>query len=418
MERSSTLREIFKFSIAHLYFFSSFAFHLGSVVTLSQALSRSGNLVSAGNGGWKPAFRGRGGTATVKNNKIRMKRISCSVPQTLLFREISLCSSSRREIKKRKKFHPTPQNDTLDILDILFSTIDRDSRSWTFLSFSKKENLPSKAKKFGRWKKVKQQFPTPSVRNHRLFSFRTSSRLYSGIGEGEEEKQTFTERELEFRVKIWYSRGSTSRSPLGQSFATSRQEYENHLPPAFCRAVRFFEASFFIPRFYEGYKKREKKRERNITIPVSRRVSVLRRERKTVNRCYEASRDRSRDRTSFPNFVEESQLPSPPSSCGYFLSSRLEFATDINYLYFLSTFSRVISNLYLCCVKLLEFIDSEIFLFFFKEISLRFQQPSLEISLSIEALVTLAWLRPKMRNKLMSEVIKRRVLPILAIPNE
>ena len=130
MERSSTLREIFKFSIAHLYFFSSFAFHLGSVVTLSQALSRSGNLVSAGNGGWKPAFRGRGGTATVKNNKIRMKRISCSIPQTLLFREISLCSSSRREIKKkRKKFHPTPQNDTLDILDILFSAIDRDSRS-------------------------------------------------------------------------------------------------------------------------------------------------------------------------------------------------------------------------------------------------------------------------------------------------
>lgn len=279
MERSSTLREIFKFSIAHLYFFSSFAFHLGSVVTLSQALSRSGNLVSAGNGGWKPAFRGRGGTATVKNNKIRMKRISCSVPQTLLFREISLYSSSRREIKKRKKFHPTPQNDTLDILDILFSAIDRDSRSWTFLSLclssSKKENLPSKAKKFGRWKKVKQQFPTPSVRNHRLFSFRTSPRLYSGEGEGEEEKQTFTERELEFRVKIWYSRGSTSRSPLGQSFATSRQEYENHLPPAFCRAVRFFEASFFIPRFYEGYKKREKKRERNVTTPVSRRVSVL-----------------------------------------------------------------------------------------------------------------------------------------------
>lgn len=205
-----------------------------------------------------------------------MKRISCSVPQTLLFREISLCSSSRREIKKRKKFHPTPQNDTLDILDILFSTIDRDSRSWTFLSLclssSKKENLPSKAKKFGRWKKVKQQFPTPSVRNHRLFSFRTSPRLYSGGGGG---KQTFTERELEFRVKIWYSRGSTSRSPLGQSFATSRQEYENHLPPAFCRAVRFFEASFFIPRFYEGYKKREKKRERNVTTPVSRRVSVL-----------------------------------------------------------------------------------------------------------------------------------------------
>lgn len=424
MERSSTLREIFKFSIAHLYFFSSFAFHLGSVVTLSQALSRSGNLVSAGNGGWKPAFRGRGGTATVKNNKIRMKRISCSIPQTLLFREISLCSSSRREIKKkRKKFHPTPQNDTLDILDILFSTIDRDSRSWTFLSLclssSKKENLPSKAKKFGRWKKVKQQFPTPSVRNHRLFSFRTSPRLYSGVGEGEEKKQTFTERELEFRVKIWYSRGSTSRSPLGQSFATSRQEYENHLPPAFCRAVRFFEASFFIPVGFTRDIKKEKKREKETSrLPSRDAFPFFHRERKTVNRCYEASRDRSRDRTSFPNFVEESQLPSPPSSCGYFLSSRLEFATDINYLYFLSTFSRVISNLYLYCVKLLEFIDSEIFLFFFKEISLRFQQPSLEISLSIEALVTLAWLRPKMRNKLMSEVIKRRVLPILAIPNE
>lgn len=47
------------------------------------------------------------------------------------------------------------------------------------------------------------------------------------------------------------------------------------------------------------------------------------------------------------------------------LFSKLEFATDINYLYFLSTFSRVISNLYLYCVKLLEFIDSEINFFFF-----------------------------------------------------
>lgn len=178
-------------------------------------------------------------------------------------------------------------------------------------------------------------------------------------------KQTFTERELEFRVKIWYSRGSTSRSPLGQSFATSRQEYENHLPPAFCRAVRFFEASFFIPRFYEAYKKRKKREKETSRLPSRDAFPFFHRERKTVNRCYEASRDRSRDRTSFPNFVEESQLPSPPSSCGYFPSSRLEFATDINYLYFLSTFSRVISNLYLYCVKLLEFIDSEIFLFFF-----------------------------------------------------
>lgn len=217
MERSSTLREIFKFSIAHLYFFSSFAFHLGSVVTLSQALSRSGNLVSAGNGGWKPAFRGRGGTATVKNNKIRMKRISCSIPQTLLFREISLCSSSRREIKKkRKKFHPTPQNDTLDILDILFSAIDRDSRSWTFLSLclssSKKENLPSKAKKFGRWKKVKQQFPTPSVRNHRLFSFRTSPRLYSGGG-GRGEANFYRERARVSGEDLVFTREHESKPP-------------------------------------------------------------------------------------------------------------------------------------------------------------------------------------------------------------
>lgn len=279
MERSSTLREIFKFSITHLYFFSSFAFHLGSVVTLSQALSRSGNLVSAGNGGWKPAFRGRGGTATVKNNKIRMKRISCSIPQTLLFREISLCSSSRREIKKkRKKFHPTPQNDTLDILDILFSTIDRDSRSWTFLSLclssSKKENLPSKAKKFGRWKKVKQQFPTPSVRNHRLFSFRTSPRLYSGGG-GRGEANFYRERARVSGEDLVFTREHESKPPWSK-FRDVPPRIQEPSPSGFLPGGSIFRSFLlYSRRFYEGYKKREKKRERNVTTPVSRRVSVL-----------------------------------------------------------------------------------------------------------------------------------------------
>lgn len=151
MERSSTLREIFKFSIAHLYFFSSFAFHLGSVVTLSQALSRSGNLVSAGNGGWKPAFRGRGGTATVKNNKIRMKRISCSVPQTLLFREISLCSSSRKEIKKKEKNFIQRHKTILWIFWIFYFrrsivTVDRERFSLSVSPLRRKRIFPRRRK--------------------------------------------------------------------------------------------------------------------------------------------------------------------------------------------------------------------------------------------------------------------------------
>lgn len=182
-------------------------------------------------------------------------------------------------------------------------------------------------------------------------------------------------------MKIWYSRGSTSRSPLGQSFATSRQEYENHLPPAFCIGRSDFSK---LPSLFRGFTRdiKKKKKETSHESRLETRFHSSSRDANENGRCYEASRDRSRDRTSFPNFVKNLNS-SLPSSCGYFPSSKLEFATDINYSYFLSTFSRVISNLYLRCVKLLEFIDSEIN-FFFSKRNLSLQQPSLEITLSIE----------------------------------
>lgn len=79
---------------------------------------------------------------------------------------LQLCSSfpplGEEKLKKRKNFST---HKTILWLDILFSTIDRDGDRKCFsfslsLSLLFEERVSSlEGKKFGRWKKVKQQFP-------------------------------------------------------------------------------------------------------------------------------------------------------------------------------------------------------------------------------------------------------------------
>lgn len=99
--------------------------------------------------------------------------------------------------------------------------------------------------------------------------------LFGGRGGGREEANFYRERARVSGEDLVFTREHESKPPWSK-FRDVPPRIREPSPSGFLPGGSIFRSFLlYSRRFYEGYKKREKKRERNVTTPVSRRVSVL-----------------------------------------------------------------------------------------------------------------------------------------------